>query len=319
MIFYLVQTPARSLTADKASELVRRSTQALSVVSQAHQPQGKYVLFSYRGFTFMYVHIARQTSFHHESIFDDAEGDDRRMQSPEPYDSEDQLEFPESPSPGDDDDYEPDGDDYGDDYKPDEDDDKVDEHGVDRDACATPPPNGRKRARSNSMNADNNNEYERARKVVKSKGRPKASDYMDDVQDVLNSAITHYKVDLLHFDPYLDCTHKLAWAKTSWGMFNKVCDLKIAHNSELVKMVSSLKAWFGLRSYSTQITCRGSHLRGEIKTMVNPLVASMYGFEVPTNKTIRARNRKLVEELKEEYSFLYKVRYAMRCLFVYGT
>ena len=88
----------------------------------------------------MYIHIAQQTSFYLESIFDDAEGDDHRMQSPEPY--KDQLEFPKSPSPGDDDDCEPDGDDYGDDYEPDEDDDKVDEHGVDRDASATPPPNG---------------------------------------------------------------------------------------------------------------------------------------------------------------------------------
>ena len=265
----------------------------------------------------MYFYIARQTSFHVESIFDDAEKDDRRMQSPEPY--EDQLKFPESPSPGDDD-YEPDGDNNGDDYEQDKDDDKVNEDGVyDRDASATPPPNGRKRARSNSMNADNNGEYERARKVVKSKGRPKASDYADDVQDVLDSAITHYKVDLLRFDPYPDRTHEVAWAKTSWGTANRVCDLKIAHNGELIKMVSSLTTQFRLRSYSTQITCRGSHLRGEIKTKVKPLVASMYGFDVPTNETIRACNRKLVEELKEEYSFLYKVRHAMRCLFVHGT
>lgn len=58
-----------------------------------------------------------------------------------------------------------------------------------------------------------------------------------------------------------------------------------------------------------QITCRASHLRGDIKTKVKPLVGSMFGFEVPTNDTIRARNRKLVEELKEGYAFLYKVRY----------
>jgi hypothetical protein len=84
-------------------------------------------------------------------------------------------------------------------------------------------------------------------------------------------------------------------------------------------MVSSSTTWFILCSYSIQITCRGSHLRGEIKTKVKPLIASMYGFEVPTNETIRARNRKLVEELKEEYTFLYKVRHAMPCLFVHAT
>jgi hypothetical protein len=64
-------------------------------------------------------------------------------------------------------------------------------------------------------------------------------------------------------------------------------------------------------SYHTQITCRGSQLRGEIKTKVKPLVAGMYGFEVPTNEIIRARNRDLVEELKDGYSFLYKVCYAV--------
>lgn len=266
--------------------------------------------------------IARRTPLRVESIFDDAEEEDGRMQSPEPYeDPLDQLEFPESPSPGDDN-YEPDGDDYQDDYdcEPDEDDDKVSEDGVyDHNTSATPRPNGQKRARSNSMGADNNGEYERARKVVKSKGRPKASDYADDVQDILDSATTHYKVDLLRFDPYPDRTHELAWAKTSWGTANKVCDLKIAHNGELVKMVSSLTTWFILCSYSIQITCRGSHLRGEIKTKVKPLVASMYGFEVPTNETIHARNRKLVEELKEQYTFLYKVCHAMPCLFVHAT
>jgi len=188
--------------------------------------------------------IAQRTPLRVESIFDDAEEEAGRMQSPEPYeDPLDQLEFPESPSPGDDD-YEPDGDDYQDDYdcEPDEDDDKVSEDGVyDHNASATPRPNGQKRARSNSMDADNNGEYERARKVVKSKGRPKASDYADDVQDILDSAITHYKVDLLRFDPYPGRTDELAWAKTSWGTANKVCDLKIAHNGELIKMVSSLK------------------------------------------------------------------------------
>ena len=40
---------------------------------------------------------------------------------------------------------------------------------------------------------------------------------------------------------------------------------------------------------------------------VKPLVATMYSFEVPTNDTIRACNHSLVQELKEDYMFLYKV------------
>jgi hypothetical protein len=45
----------------------------------------------------------------------------------------------------------------------------------------------------------------------------------------------------------------------------------------------------------------------------------MYGFEVPTNETIHARNQKLVEELKEEYTFLYKVRRVIQYLFIHST
>ena len=50
-----------------------------------------------------------------------------------------------------------------------------------------------------------------------------------------------------------------------------------------------------------------SHLCGEIKTKVKPLIASMYGFEVPTSDTICAHNCELVMQLKEGYLFLYKV------------
>jgi hypothetical protein len=88
--------------------------------------------------------IARRTPLRVKSIFDDGEEEAGRMQSPEPYkDPLDQLEFPESPSPGDYD-YEPDSDDYQDDYdcEPDEDDDKVSEDGVyDHNTSATPRPN----------------------------------------------------------------------------------------------------------------------------------------------------------------------------------
>ena len=110
----------------------------------------------------------------------------------------------------------------------------------------------------------------------------------------LDSAVTYYKVDLLCLDPYPDCTHKLAWSNTSQSMVNKVCDLKIANNSELIKMVSLFAKLFRLRSYSIQITYCGS-----IKTKLNPLVTSVYRFEVPT-ETIHAHNHKLIEELKDK-------------------
>ena len=156
-----------------------------------------------------------------------------------PYEGgSDPLEFPESPSP-DDDDYELDGDDNegdGDDIP-------------DREASPALS-NGRKRPCMNSVDANNTDGYERARKVVKSTGRPKASDYAEEVQDVLNTAITYYKVDLLHFDPYPNCADELAWGKTGWSSANTECGIKIAHNTELVKMVSCVAMRCRLYSHS---------------------------------------------------------------------
>jgi hypothetical protein len=108
--------------------------------------------------------------------------------------------------------------------------------------------NGRKRPRSNSMDGDENR-YRRAKKISQSKGRPKASDYSKDVQDVLESAIAHYKADLLRWDPYPDRSNELAWTKASWDSANKECNLKIALDSELMRMVSSLLLLLRLFTY----------------------------------------------------------------------
>jgi len=225
-----------------------------------------------------------------------------------PYkDPFDQLEFPKSLSPSDD--YKPNEDEL------DKDDGEVSMDSYDRDADVTPPANSQKCARSDSTDADNDNKYERARKIAKSKGRTKASDYADDVQEVIDSTIAHYKVDLLCLDPYPDHTHELAWSKTHWHVANKVCNLKIAHNGKLIKMVSLLVTLFRLCLYCTQITCCGSHLHGEIKMKLKLLVASMYGFKVPTNDTIHACNCELVKELKNGYTFLYKVCHVVLYLF----
>ena len=168
---------------------------------------------------FMYLHIAQQTPSHVKSIFANRERDDGHVHSLKPYeDPFNQLEFPTSPSPGDD--YKPNEDEL------DDDDGEVSKDSYDCDADVTPPANSQKQAHSDSTDADNDNKYERARKITKSKVRPKASDYADDVQEVIDSAIAHYKVDLLCLDPYPDCTHKLAWSKTSWHTANKVCNLK---------------------------------------------------------------------------------------------
>jgi hypothetical protein len=203
---------------------------------------------------YLYIlYIARRLSSHTESgTFDGGEGDGNHVHSSEPEDPLDRLRFSEnlSESP-DDNNYEPNIDNGGDDNESDEEDNDVSDDGIsDHDTHATPSSCGKKRARSNS-DTDNDSTFKRARKLVKSKGRPKAGDYADDVQDVLDNAITHFKVDLLRFGPYPDRTHELAWAKFGWAAANKACSLKIAHNSELIKMVSLLLMTVRSYLYST--------------------------------------------------------------------
>jgi hypothetical protein len=197
---------------------------------------------------------------HSESGINDRDRDSNCVHSPAPYqDPSDRPESPGSPSPGDND-YEPDMDNRlgreDNDVSGDDDDD-------DDDSRVAPPSNGRKRAHSNSFDTDNDsdNMLTRARKLVKSKGRPKASDYADDVRDVLDNAIMHFKVDLLRVNPYPDHTHELEWAKVGWAAANMMCDLKIAHNSELIKMVSLITTrvrlclYFTSRSHAVDPIC----------------------------------------------------------------
>ena len=149
----------------------------------------------------------------------------------------DQLDFPSSPDnddQSDSDEYEPENEPENDDYEPDRDDNNNDN--FDREESLAPPPVSQKRPRSNSVEVG---EYEKARKVSKSTGRPKAGDYTQEVQDVRNTAITHYKVDLLRIDPFPERGLELKWSKANWFAANEECDLKIAHNAELIKMVST--------------------------------------------------------------------------------
>ena len=92
---------------------------------------------------------------------------------------------------------------------------------------SSPFPDHQKCPRSKSMDAG---QYEMAKKIARSKGRPKASDYAEDMQEVLDSAISHYKVDLLRWNPYLDRTQELSWSKASWDSANKLCGVKITPN-----------------------------------------------------------------------------------------
>ncbi|KIK32996.1 hypothetical protein CY34DRAFT_45547, partial [Suillus luteus UH-Slu-Lm8-n1] len=100
-------------------------------------------------------------------------------------------------------------------------------------------------------------------KVRKSKGHAAAHDYEDSVQQLINFAIADFRSWLASNHAYPDRVTQVSWAKESWKEGCKHYDIEMAFNNELIKM----------------ITCRTSHLTGEVKAKLRPLVESVYGFE----------------------------------------
>jgi hypothetical protein len=138
----------------------------------------------------VFISLPTVQSSHVKSIFYGPEEDDQYDQSVEQYqDPLDRLEFPESPSL-DDDDYEPGDDDNEGDDDDDGDDEGIDGdegvhgHNLDESPTCVRSLTSHKRPQSDSLDS-NNGKYEKARKIVRSSGRPKASDYAQEVQDVL--------------------------------------------------------------------------------------------------------------------------------------
>ncbi|KII83544.1 hypothetical protein PLICRDRAFT_119293 [Plicaturopsis crispa FD-325 SS-3] len=58
----------------------------------------------------------------------------------------------------------------------------------------------------------------------------------------------------------------------------------------------------------SEITARGSHMRGALKTIARALVETTYGFESSDKPRTIERNRKLVLTLKEGSAFVFRKR-----------
>ncbi|KIM91541.1 hypothetical protein PILCRDRAFT_24857, partial [Piloderma croceum F 1598] len=122
-----------------------------------------------------------------------------------------------------------------------------------------------------------------------SKGKPKADDWEQEVQDVLAEAILSYETKLATLGFFPDHMQEVTWAKAAWLDGCRECEVKIHHNTELIKILTS----------------RGTHLRGVIKTKARALVKSTYGFEVSGDDAVE-ENCKKVERLKDGFGFVYR-------------
>ena len=100
------------------------------------------------------------------------------------------------------------------------------------------PQAGQKRPRHDSDSTQPDiNKFRKAVKVKNSKGKPKADDWEPDVQEILTVAILSYETRLAIHGLFPDHMEEVMWAKGAWLDGCRNCDLKIHHNSELIKIV----------------------------------------------------------------------------------
>jgi len=155
-------------------------------------------------------------------------------------------------------------------------------------------------------------------KVHATKGtKPKAGDYEVAVQKVLSEAIPRYRGYLSMVTPYPGSMDEIRWAKKSWKDGCDECETWMESNNEIIRLVSARLLTISLRSPLPKITNRGSHFRGRIKTKVQPLVKSMYGFAAVSKPKAVDHNVKLARALKDKFGFIYAVRVSL--LFVLFT
>ena len=142
------------------------------------------------------------------------------------------------------------------------------------------PQAGQKRPCRDSDPQPNISKYRKAIKVKNSKGKPKADDWEQEVQDILAEAILRYETRLAMLGFFPNHMQEVMGAKAAWLDGCRECGVKIHHNMELIKIV-----WLSFISPSNtnqvhQLTGRGTHLHGVIKTKAQTLVESTYGFKV---------------------------------------
>ncbi|KAF8833123.1 hypothetical protein BDN67DRAFT_860331, partial [Paxillus ammoniavirescens] len=135
-----------------------------------------------------------------------------------------------------------------------------------------------------------------------SKGCVTAKDYKAAVQEILKIAIGLFHSCLTANNAYPDRISQVTWAKEAWVEACNECEAQINFNNEVIQ----LPLIWCAGGPCIRITNRTWHLTGELKSKICLLVEVMYGFESSAEPAVKAQNRKLVEDLTEEFGFCYK-------------
>ncbi|KAJ7233461.1 hypothetical protein C8J57DRAFT_1090518 [Mycena rebaudengoi] len=123
-------------------------------------------------------------------------------------------------------------------------------------------------------------------------GRVKASEYDDTTQELLKQAISNFRVLISAENAFPDHDTEVEFVGRAWNGACHTLKLSMELTPNIAKLIAN----------------RGSHLRGELKTKIKPLIEITYGFNNGQNKKSIARNRVLAEELKDGCTFAFKVR-----------
>lgn len=95
--------------------------------------------------------------------------------------------------------------------------------------------------------------------------------------------------------------------RRSWDRACEELGERIPLTPAISKLVRTPRLFPQMNLDHRQISSRGPHLRGELKTKVRAFSEVMYGFKTGNNKKTIAFNRKRAEELKEGSRFAFKV------------
>ncbi|TFK45440.1 hypothetical protein OE88DRAFT_1740299 [Heliocybe sulcata] len=132
--------------------------------------------------------------------------------------------------------------------------------------------------------------------------RPKVSNYDDDVRDVIEEGIRHFRCLLVSENPF-PASRRLDVSKMAAESWAKACEA-LKMDIPLDGDICKLKRLMLL----LEIMARDAHVRGELKSKARPLVETLYNFETGIRPSTIQRNRKRAEVLLDDYNYTYRHR-----------
>ncbi|KAJ7840202.1 hypothetical protein B0H14DRAFT_2512693 [Mycena olivaceomarginata] len=148
------------------------------------------------------------------------------------------------------------------------------------------PTTGDKRARS----PDDDIRVTQAQKTTDHQGRPRAKDYDDTTQALINIASIWFRCLLATKEGFPEHLDEVDMVKLSLAKGEEELKISMPLTPEIAKLIGR----------------RGPQMRGELKTKVRALTELVFGFESGQNRKNVRKNRQLAEDLKEGLGYCYK-------------